>query len=169
MNYFFIIIIIYFIYVSFFKRVSLCKELKEKVPKEQLDLLCDCYSIKKLNQNSYLYKYVKAHKIKFNNLIIGSLFTMDNKFIDISPNLEGEGAFMSHLCIDKKYRKKGFGRKLVKEVIQYIKNKNKNYIILLVEKSNKPAINLYESLGFVKYKEDYTIYFTKVIFYVKYL
>lgn len=169
MNYFFIIIIIYLIYISFFKEAKVCKELREKVPEENLELLCDCYSMKKLNQNSYLYNYVEPHEIKFNNLIIGSVFTMDNNLIDTTPNLKGEGIFMSHLCIDKNHRKKGFGKKLVKDVINNIKNKKKNYIILLVEESNKAAINLYESLGFIKYKKGYTIYFTRVVFYVKYL
>jgi len=52
----------------------------------------------------------------------------------------------------KQFREKGIGTKLVKEVLKQYKNNTKNiYVDTLVE--NKPAKNLYESLGFKTLKK----------------
>ncbi|MBP2024825.1 ribosomal protein S18-alanine N-acetyltransferase [Peptoniphilus stercorisuis] len=56
-------------------------------------------------------------------------------------------AHITNIAIDKKYRGLGYGRKLVEEVVEKLKEEDFN-ITLEVSEKNKAARNLYESLGF---------------------
>lgn len=53
-----------------------------------------------------------------------------------------------NICVDKKYRRKGFATELFKSVIEHFKNEHKEKMFLEVRVSNTPAINLYTGLGF---------------------
>ena len=51
--------------------------------------------------------------------------------------------------VEPPYRRRGWGRKMVAKAIELNRPKD---MMLLVDVSNEPAINLYESMGFVKVK-----------------
>ncbi|MEG1411149.1 MAG: GNAT family N-acetyltransferase [Terrisporobacter sp.] len=49
----------------------------------------------------------------------------------------------------KEFRNKGYGRKLIEEIISICKRQGYEYLELQVKYNNKTAIHLYESIGFV--------------------
>ena len=59
-----------------------------------------------------------------------------------------ERAEIIDVIIDPLYRKKGYGTKIIKEVIKDIKKSLCKNITLEVNCKNKPAINLYKNVGF---------------------
>lgn len=70
-------------------------------------------------------------------------------------DLKGKEIKISRLLISKENRGKGFGEQMMKALINYIEN-NLKYedICLTVFTFNKPAITLYEKLGFKTIKID---------------
>ena len=91
----------------------------------------------------------------------GKLFilenTKDNEIIGTSwLTCDGRRIHVHHFGINKKYRKKGFGKILAKESINYAKNKGYQ-LRLDVEKNNITAKTLYASFGFKAYT-NYDIY-----------
>ena len=54
------------------------------------------------------------------------------------------------LCVDERYQKKGYGRKLFEKVKKYAQGKQANYIELSVWEFNQNAIKFYEHLGMKK-------------------
>lgn len=53
--------------------------------------------------------------------------------------------------VDKKHRRKGVGRKIMKELIKWIKNKKMKHIESNVLVKNTPSIKLQETFGFKPY------------------
>ena len=54
------------------------------------------------------------------------------------------------LSVDPKYRRRGIAKKLVERFMEFVKKAGYQFIGLLVTSSNKAAVALYESLGFVE-------------------
>jgi len=54
------------------------------------------------------------------------------------------------IVIEGKYRKKGYGQKLLNYGINYLKELNVNVVSLEVNVNNKAALSLYEKAGFIK-------------------
>ena len=63
--------------------------------------------------------------------------------------LTGEDADLVKITIDEKERRKGYGRKLLDEVLKELRNRGIQATTLEVRASNEPAITLYERTGFV--------------------
>lgn len=59
-------------------------------------------------------------------------------------------AFCAGLFVDKKYRRKGIGKKLVDEAGKRLKQKGVDNVILLVDVKNKEAEKFYTREGFYK-------------------
>lgn len=83
---------------------------------------------------------------KKGNLVVGS--------IDLFPLEEEEKAhnsvwIMSSLWVHYRYRRIGLGKRLTKEVLDYLNNISANEVRLSVLPSNKAAIRMYENLGFM--------------------
>ena len=69
-----------------------------------------------------------------------------------------------NIYIDIFYQNKGYGKKTLSLLFDYLKNILKiNKIYLKVHKENKIAIHLYEKLGFVKIEEKNNFYYMKII------
>jgi len=56
--------------------------------------------------------------------------------------------FINDVYIIKKFRKKGLGKRLMKELIKFFKSQKIKVCQLSVLSNNLPAIKLYQSLGF---------------------
>ena len=72
--------------------------------------------------------------------------------------------FVSYL-IDTKNRKKGLGFEMLKKALEYIKRKNKGYIINAeVKKKNIGSNKIFKKLGFIKYnlKKNNTVSYYKL-------
>jgi len=61
---------------------------------------------------------------------------------------EENTAFIHSFYIEKKYRNKGIGKKLMQNTIDALKDDNIKTIELTVDPANKSAINLYSKCGF---------------------
>lgn len=59
-------------------------------------------------------------------------------------------SYIENLYVTSKHRGKGFGSKLLEEIIKSAKNKGVLEIHVVTEFENKPAINLYRKHGLVK-------------------
>ena len=92
--------------------------------------------------NSHIPKKLNNYKIIIHdNIIIGCILVekMD------------DGVLLDEIYIEKNYRNKGLGTKLIKDVIL-----NNNIIYLWVYKENVKAISLYKKLGFNTIEETET-------------
>ena len=58
--------------------------------------------------------------------------------------------YLGGVAIHPDYFEKGFGRKMMLEIIDFCKNKSVSRIELSVDTNNEKAIKLYESVGFLK-------------------
>ena len=69
-------------------------------------------------------------------------------------------ADIEDIAVDKEFRRKGLGDKLLCEALKKIQDENKEKVFLEVRGSNIPAINLYKKAGFTnlsvrkKYYDD---------------
>ena len=70
----------------------------------------------------------------------------------LKPELSFKGlrkkSVIFSIAVDKEFRHKGFGRKLLKESIKEMKINNVSTIFLYVNVKNVPAVKLYEKTGF---------------------
>lgn len=62
-------------------------------------------------------------------------------------NVLDEG-YVYNLAVSEKFRGNKIGKKLIKNLLDYSKNKNLSFLSLEVRKSNHIAINLYQKAGF---------------------
>jgi len=65
----------------------------------------------------------------------------------------GPSAELIVIAVDKKYRGKGIGRKLINTLDKEMKKRKINFYKLTVTKRNKGAKAFYENLGFYKYSK----------------
>lgn len=100
----------------------------------------------------------KIGKIILNNfedsLIIDSnnydiLEKKDNPIIN-----QNNSVFLRSFFIDFKFRNLGFGKKLMKHILEYVKINNVKYVFLICDKSNSVAMKLYTELDFNYYGEN---------------
>lgn len=88
-----------------------------------------------------------------NNILIFKVVKIINNKVTVVGHAEldvfGNDIKISRLLIDKNQRGKGYGEQMVKLLIKYIRGNLKHTsIFLTVFTFNKPAITLYEKLGF---------------------
>ncbi|MFC3907649.1 ribosomal protein S18-alanine N-acetyltransferase [Legionella dresdenensis] len=101
-------------------------------------------------------------------ILIGCLLIgFDCKVIGLAENTKLIGYIISrrvlnvchvlNLCVDREYRRKGIGERLLTELIESLPKPAIEQVILEVRVSNAPAIQLYEKLGFEHdgYKQNY--------------
>lgn len=66
----------------------------------------------------------------------------------VGAYMAADEAFVYDVAVFKKYRRRGIGRKLLTELLNYYKKCKAKKLSLEVRVSNMEAIGLYESLGF---------------------
>ena len=144
-------------------------KLNSKLTENDEKFIDQCFSKNELKSFEKYYGYVNIDRYFLKNKQIGNIFYTDNNTILETPKLSDNGLFISHLCVDNKYRKQGIGTKMINKVINKAKQLNKDHVILLVKAHNKKAINLYEKLGFRKHQRGMLMGGIEAIYYVKYL
>lgn len=70
--------------------------------------------------------------------------------------------YIAMLAVDEKYRKKKIGSRLVQKAIRAMIEDNADEVVLETEITNKPALKLYENLGFVRDKRLFRYYLNGV-------
>ncbi|XP_061718067.1 N-alpha-acetyltransferase 30 [Cydia pomonella] len=81
--------------------------------------------------------------------------------LDMHRNVVKRG-YIAMLAVDEKYRNKKIGSRLVRKAIQAMINDNADEVVLETEITNKPALMLYENLGFVRDKRLFRYYLNGV-------
>lgn len=81
--------------------------------------------------------------------------------LDLHQNSVKRG-YIAMLAVDEGYRKKKIGSRLVRKAIQAMINDNADEVVLETEITNKPALKLYENLGFVRDKRLFRYYLNGV-------
>ena len=97
-----------------------------------------------------IWNYVETNNIKYmlakeNNDIIGLCY------LCVFPNLTHNGkslGYIGHLIVDKNYRQKGIGKKLMQKAIEYSKKSNCYKVIIQSGIEREGAHKFYEKLGF---------------------
>jgi len=62
--------------------------------------------------------------------------------------ISGYRGLVEDVVVDSAHRGKGIGRKLMEKLLQEVKTKNLDEVLLFTGHHRVPAINLYKSLGF---------------------
>mmetsp|Transcript_25087 Transcript_25087/g.40283 ORF Transcript_25087/g.40283 Transcript_25087/m.40283 type:complete len:90 (+) Transcript_25087:424-693(+) len=70
--------------------------------------------------------------------------------------------YIAMLAVDKDFRKRGIGSKLVKLAVNVMKEKKANMVVLETEITNQGALSLYANLGFVRDKRLHRYYMNGV-------
>lgn len=70
--------------------------------------------------------------------------------------------YIAMLAVDENYRKRGIGSTLVRRAIQEMIAGKADEVVLETEITNKPALQLYEALGFVRDKRLFRYYLNGV-------
>lgn len=123
------------------------KEIKEDI--DDIKPYSDCYKDQYINMHDDTDRYWTAEKTieakdQFNIFLA---FDHDKVigYIDVTNCREENEPY--DLYIVPEYRNKGIGRKLL---LKSLKENEPKDMMLLVDIDNKPAISLYESVGFIK-------------------
>ncbi len=74
-------------------------------------------------------------------------------FISYFKKSQTQG-FIWLLAVDKDQRKKGFGEKLIAHALAELKRQGATYATLAAKAINKPAISLYQKMGFVEERRE---------------
>ncbi len=89
---------------------------------------------------SELKNYILFFIAKYGNEIIGAVYFVD----------QGGLITLWSLAVDKNYKNKGIGAKLVKEGLKILRRKKRNMVSTITDPSNVPSIKLFRKLGFFK-------------------
>jgi len=60
---------------------------------------------------------------------------------------DGRRGYVHHLAVDPDYQKKGYGKKIMDELIEQFRKKKVHKIHLFIEKINPEVVNFYRNLG----------------------
>jgi putative acetyltransferase len=130
-----------------------------KASESDLDFIYGIYMHPKINP-FLLYEMMDKDSFKpiFNDLLsknIKYVFEEENKCIGMFKLIPltyrcSHIAYLGGLAIDVRYAGKGFGNKMLQEIIAYAKQQGFLRIELSVANINEKAISLYEKVGFKK-------------------
>lgn len=113
--------------------------------------------IKELIQSESEYLNISDVDSYTNKIINNADFAIDNDkgFIAYYANdFTSKKAYITMVIIDKKYRGKQIGKKLLNKVLEDLRNRGFLSCQLEVDKYNYVASNMYSSFGFFKVGED---------------
>ena len=124
--------------------ISLKKKLSISEKKQVENLFEECF--KTNDEEICLFEEVSIVLMKEGDLVVGMCFLLTGIEKDeIKVFVSKDDTFLYNFCIDSKYRKKGYGKKLLEKCHQFIKTTK---VFLFVENNNKPAISLYNKFGY---------------------
>lgn len=111
-----------------------CLNLK----REQTDFVGDAYAVL---ADAYIYRDTSlAYAIYCDDNIIG--------LVILDESGKNQSYEFTDLFIADDYRNKGYGGRVVKEIINHFKSKNAKKIHMQVNKINEVAIHIYQNCGF---------------------
>lgn len=122
-----------------YKKITICEYAKD-LSDEEIDKI-----------NNYVTNEVPKLINDYCNIIV------DDKIVGcLLLTDKDDGTLLDEIYLEEKYRNKGIGTNIIKEVIN-----NNDIIYLWVYKENIQAISLYKKLGFVVIEETESRYYMK--------
>lgn len=101
------------------------------------------------NKNNSDNIFMKNYLVNYNSKKIGYVYISDK----VEKN--NISAVTLYYYIDSDYRNRGMATNIIKELLNYLKNKEKiNYIILNIHRKNIPSIKVAIQNGFIKNIDD---------------
>ena len=97
-----------------------------------------------------IYTHDKNHKMNFNSL---KLLIVDIWDWFVTCDIKKDDMYIAEIAIDEKQRSKGYGTKVIKDVIAYAQKNGYKRVILDADFKNPKAKALYERLGFKVYNK----------------
>ena len=97
-----------------------------------------------------IYTHDKNHKMNFNSL---KLLIVDIWDWFVTCDIKKDDMYIAEIAIDEKQRSKGYGTKVIKDVIAYAQKNGYKRVILDADFTNPKAKALYERLGFKVYNK----------------
>lgn len=91
-----------------------------------------------------------------NNQVLGFI---DGEVIEPSIVYYDKVTFLNHICVDKKYRRKGIGDLLFLSFQDEVIRQNAKYIRVLAFPQNKSAVSFYNKHNLL----EYSVYYQKKI------
>lgn len=126
-----------------------------------------CFSKKELMTFNKYKKFSNRFIYKEGNIIKGEIWFTPSHYIEELPQITLEGYYINNLCVLKKYRKRGIGRKLIEKVINRARDEDKLHVILQVDSNKSYLVNFYRRLGFNTYMkgiDPYSKNLTEIMF-----
>ena len=72
----------------------------------------------------------------------------DGKIISsVIGTSDGRRGYVHHLAVDPSYQKKGYGKKIMEELIEIFRDMKVHKIHLLIQKTNRKVVKFYSKLG----------------------
>ncbi|WP_295722319.1 GNAT family N-acetyltransferase [uncultured Methanobrevibacter sp.] len=136
-------------YNKFYKSKEKAIKAIEKTLKEE-----DCIKVIYDNENIIgmlvAYNHENEPEFHFKSLKLLIIAIMDNFVI---CNLKKDDLYIAEIAIDEKQQSKGYGTKVINDVINYAKKNNYKRVILDADFRNPKAKALYERVGFKVYNK----------------
>ena len=104
------------------------------------------------------FRYFNSRNVNVIKNHIVTLLVIDDNDIIGYGHLDFEKYIWLGICVLKKFRGKGYGKLIIKKLIEVASKKNIENIFLTVDKENIPAINLYKKFDF-KIINEYDKYY----------
>lgn len=104
------------------------------------------------------FRYFNSRNVNVIKNHIVTLLVIDDNDIIGYGHLDFEKYIWLGICVLKKFRGKGYGKLIIKKLIEVANKKNIENIFLTVDKENIPAINLYKKFDF-KIINEYDKYY----------
>jgi ribosomal protein S18 acetylase RimI-like enzyme len=145
---------------NFYKKDELTKEKIQKIKK----IWKKSFKKKREDDMELLDKTIIGTILDKNKKIVAISFLLfptedllENSLSQSYKNIKDQGVtkndcYIYNFCVSKSKRKKGYGKALLIKCHQYIKDLNKNKILLFVEHENIPAICLYNKYEYKVYR-----------------
>lgn len=110
------------------------------------ELVKTCFSEKEIYNFNQYYKYSKIIYGKNKRSVC---YLTPTNILNEIPIISWNGYYINNFCVDKNYRKQGYGHDLLKKIIQISTDEDKDHLILQVNDNNTNAKELYYKVGFV--------------------
>ena len=108
-------------------------------------------------QKHHVYFHYYLLQARVNGECVGAIVCK----LDLHKKVTRRG-YIAMLAVDSNYRKKKIGSTLVKKAIEAMIEDDADEVVLETEITNKPALKLYENLGFVRDKRLFRYYLNGV-------
>ena len=86
----------------------------------------------------------------------GQVTLTPSKYIEELPQISWDGYYVNNLVVYPRFRKQGYGIKLLEHAIDFAYSKNALHLISQVEVSNEASVAAHKSVGFGSLQHGFT-------------